>query len=55
MKFQSTAKVSVRIEIDLPALGVMALAAITITIVSCTVFYAGPRRYESGSALNVNI
>ena len=40
---------------DVRVLGVMALAAITITIVSCTVFYAGLRRYESGSALNVNV
>src|SRR5512143_2103221 len=40
---------------DVRVLGVMALAAITITIVSCMVFYAGLRRYESGSALNVNV
>jgi ABC-2 type transport system permease protein len=42
-------------KVDLPSLGLMALAAIAITIVSCAVFYAGLRRYESGSALNINV
>lgn len=42
-------------KVDLSALAFMALAAIAITIVSCAVFYAGLRRYESGSALNVNV
>ena len=37
------------------ALLTLALAAIVITGVSCTMFYAGLRRYESGSALHVNV
>ena len=36
-------------------LGVLAGGALTVTILSIVVFYAGLRRYESGSALNVNL
>ena len=42
-------------KVDVQALALMALAALVITLVSCSVFYAGLRKYESGSALNVNV
>jgi ABC-2 type transport system permease protein len=42
-------------KVDLQSLAFMALAAIVITLVSCSVFYAGLRKYESGSAINVNV
>lgn len=41
--------------LDLGLLALLAGAAIVITAVSSAVFYAGLRRYESGSALNVNV
>ena len=53
--FVGVVPVQVVSKVDLQALGVMVLAALVITIVSCSVFYAGLRRYESGSAINVNI
>jgi len=42
-------------DLDVGLLGLLAAAATTITAVSSAVFYAGLRRYESGSALNVNV
>ena len=42
-------------ELAANALLTLALAAIVITGVSCTMFYAGLRRYESGSVLKVNV
>ena len=41
--------------LDLNGLAVLVAAAIVITLVSSATFYAGLRRYESGSALNVNV
>ena len=41
--------------LDLNGLAVLAVAAVIITIVSSATFYLGLRRYESGSALNVNV
>jgi ABC-2 type transport system permease protein len=41
--------------LDPGLLALLAGAAIAITAVSSAVFYAGLRRYESGSALNVNV
>lgn len=40
--------------VDLGGLLALTLAAIVITLVSSRIFYIGLRRYESGSALNVN-
>ena len=41
--------------LDVNGLAWLALAAVVITIISSTMFYAGLRRYESGSAMNVNV
>lgn len=41
--------------LDLNALALLAIAALSITIISTTTFYLGLRRYESGSAINVNV
>jgi ABC-2 type transport system permease protein len=41
--------------LDLNGLLLLALAAVVITILSSTMFYLGLRRYESGSAINVNV
>ncbi|MGH2593667.1 MAG: ATP-binding cassette domain-containing protein, partial [Anaerolineae bacterium] len=40
--------------LDLSGLVMLAMAAAVITLVSSSVFYIGLRRYESGSAINVN-
>jgi ABC-2 type transport system permease protein len=40
---------------DLNGLIVLAAAAIVITAISSATFYVGLRRYESGSAINVNV
>jgi len=41
--------------LDLSGLVILAMAAAVITLVSSSVFYIGLRRYESGSAINVNV
>jgi ABC-2 type transport system permease protein len=41
--------------LDLNGLAVLAIAAIVITLVAGATFYVGLRRYESGSAINVNV
>ena len=41
--------------LDVNGLALLALAAMTVTLVSSTMFYVGLRRYESGSAINVNV
>jgi ABC-2 type transport system permease protein len=41
--------------LDVNGLALLALAAVVITIISSTMFYTGLRRYESGSAMNVNV
>ncbi len=41
--------------VDFKGLLVLALAAVAITIISSRIFYIGLRRYESGSAINVNV
>jgi hypothetical protein len=40
---------------NLNGLALLALAAAAVTFVSVAAFYLGLRRYESGSALNVNV
>lgn len=41
--------------LDFGGLALLAGAALILTLVSSRVFYTGLRRYESGSALNVNV
>jgi ABC-type uncharacterized transport system permease subunit len=41
--------------LDWGGLLLLALAAVTITFISSRMFYVGLRRYESGSAINVNV
>jgi len=41
--------------VDLNGLALLFVAAILITLVSTATFYLGLRRYESGSAMNVNV
>jgi ABC-2 type transport system permease protein len=41
--------------LDLNGLLLLIAAAVVITFVSSTIFYRGLRRYESGSAINVNV
>ncbi|HLF25747.1 MAG TPA: hypothetical protein VJG32_05380 [Anaerolineae bacterium] len=41
--------------LDLNGLALLAGAAIVITLISTATFYIGLRRYESGSAINVNV
>ena len=41
--------------LDLNGLALLAGAALAITFAASTTFYAGLRRYESGSAINVNV
>jgi ABC-2 type transport system permease protein len=41
--------------LDLGGLALLAAAALLITLLSSSVFYLGLKRYESGSAINVNV
>jgi ABC-2 type transport system permease protein len=41
--------------LNLNGLAILVAAAVTIAIISCVTFYAGLRRYESGSAINANV
>jgi hypothetical protein len=53
--FQRVVPLNVVRGLDVNGLLLLTLVAIAITIIASRMFYVGLKRYESGSAINVNV